>query len=62
MTCSRCSHWNPRKSGGMAKHRLAVCDKGPIWTYLPPQHTCRKFHEADADVVARRAAWLEKRA
>lgn len=62
MTCARCTNWNPRASGEMAKHRMAVCDLRPRWTYLPPHHTCRRFQEAAADVVAKRAAWLEKRA
>lgn len=62
MTCSRCTHWNPRKSGGMARHRMAVCDKGPLWTYLPPHHKCAMFSEAEAKVIAARATWLEKRA
>lgn len=62
MTCSICTHWNPRKSGDMAKQRMAIYDKGPRWTYYPPHHTCKAFKEAPADMVKKRAAWLEKRA
>ena len=58
MTCSKCTHWNPRRSGDMEKHRMAICDKGARWTYYPPHHTCKAFKEAPADVVAKRAAWL----
>lgn len=62
MTCSKCNNWNPRASGGMAAHRMALCNLGTRWTYFPPHHTCKAFREAPADVVEKRAAWLEKAA
>lgn len=44
----------------MARHRMAVCDHGPKWVFLPPQSTCAKYQPAPAAVVQARAAWLAK--
>ena len=59
-TCATCASWSPRDSGAMAKHRMAVCLRGPKWKFLPPQSTCPKHEAAKPDVVEARAAWLAK--
>jgi hypothetical protein len=59
-TCATCASWSPRDSGGMAKHRMAVCLRGPKWRFYPPQSTCPKHEAAPASVVQARAAWLAK--
>lgn len=59
-TCATCKSWNPRESGGMAKHRMAICARGPKWRFFPPQSSCRKHEAAPASVVQARAAWLAK--
>ncbi len=58
MTCQTCKHWLPKESGGMAKHRMALCAKGTRWTFYPPQHTCPRHTEADQEVVTARVQWL----
>lgn len=62
MTCARCVNWNLRKNPIMAKLHLGSCNKGPSWTFMPPHAKCKAFKEAPADVVEKRAAWLEKTA
>lgn len=57
-TCATCASWNPRESGGMAKHRMAICARGPKWRFFPPQSSCPKHEAAPAAVIAKRAAWL----
>lgn len=60
MTCQSCVHWSPKKSGQMAKNGLAICLKGPRWTFYPPQHACAKHQLAAQGVVDARVVWLEK--
>lgn len=60
MTCSTCTHWNPKKTPAMAKHHMAVCNLGPTWVYMPPGGKCNGHKPAAADVVAARVVWLEK--
>jgi hypothetical protein len=59
-TCATCKNWSPKDSGGMAKHRMAVCALGPKWRFYPPQRTCDKHAEAAPAVVQARAVWLAK--
>ena len=61
-TCATCKSWNPRESGGMAKHHMAICDRGPTWLFYPPQSTCDKHTAAPAPIVQRRMQWLAKSA
>lgn len=28
MTCATCHHWNPKASGLMSRHRMALCNLG----------------------------------
>lgn len=58
--CATCANWKPKDSGGMAKHRMAVCLRGPKWKFYPPQSTCAKHAEASPELVRARAAWLAK--
>ena len=44
MTCATCSHWNPKASGPMSRHRMALCNLGTRWTFYPPQHNCKSTH------------------
>lgn len=60
MTCSCCRFWNLKKTPAMAKHHMAVCDKGALWTYMPPGGTCKDHKPAAAEVVESRIKWLEK--
>lgn len=60
MTCSTCHHWNPRESGAMAKHHMAVCNLGPKWQFMPPTGKCNDWKAAPADVVSKRVEWLSK--
>lgn len=62
MTCSTCHHWSPKNSGAMAKHHMAVCNLGPLYTYMPPKGKCNEHKPAPADVVSKRIEWLEKKA
>lgn len=63
MTCSTCTHWNPKGTPSyMARAQFALCNKGPIWSYMPPTGKCNEFKQATADVVAKRVEWLEKAA
>lgn len=60
MTCLTCTHWQPQKSGDMAKYRLALCALGSIYSYLPPSHTCGQFKELeDVEKVEKRRKWVE---
>ena len=59
-TCLSCVNWAPKKSGAMAKQRLALCELGSIWCYLPPTHTCKSHKRADATTVKAREEWLAK--
>jgi hypothetical protein len=59
-TCATCKNWSPKESGGMAKHRMALCSRGPKWKFYPPQASCPKHDPAAADVVQSRMDWLEK--
>lgn len=61
MTCSTCLHWSPKQSGQMAKHRMAICLKGPRYVFLPPQQTCGKHQPVAEDVAAARVLWLNKK-
>lgn len=56
--CATCANWKPKESGGMAKHRMAVCDRAPKWKFFPPQSTCDKHQEAPAAVIEGRRKWL----
>ena len=60
MTCLTCTHWSPRRAGGMARHGYGVCASGPAWQHLPPQHACAKHRTADESVTQARSAWLNK--
>lgn len=60
MTCSTCKHWEPKKSGDMAKHLLCKCALNDPWRYFPPQKTCSSHVPAPAAVVASRQAWIRK--
>lgn len=60
MTCLTCTHWSPRRAGGMARHGYGVCAAGPAWQHLAPQHTCPKHKPAKEAVVAARTVWLAK--
>ena len=57
-TCQTCAHWQPKASGPMAKHGLALCGMGNRWTFFPPQHTCPKHKQAAPEIVQGRATWL----
>ena len=59
-TCLSCTHWSPRRAGGMARHGYGVCAHAPIWMYSPPAHTCPKHKPAKEAVVAARTVWLAK--
>ena len=58
MTCATCHHWNPKASGQMSRHRMALCNLGTRWTFYPPQHTCKKHKQAAPEIVHGRATWL----
>ena len=58
MTCQSCAHWQPKASGPMAKHGLALCGMGNRWTFFPPQHRCGSHKQAAEDVQAARVKWL----
>jgi hypothetical protein len=44
----------------MARYGFAVCQAGPKWQYLTPQHTCPKHTPATPEVTAARRKWLAK--
>lgn len=58
MTCATCHHWNPKASGQMSRHRMALCNLGARWTFYPPQHTCPKHKDAAPEIVQGRVTWL----
>ena len=58
MTCATCANWLPKESGGMSKHRMALCSLGTRWVFYPPQHTCPKHKQAAPEIVQGRATWL----
>lgn len=60
MKCATCQNWLPKESGGMAKHRMALCSLGTRWTFYPPQHTCGQHKQAKPEVVATRITWLAR--
>lgn len=60
MNCTTCTHWNLKRAGRMAQLGFGVCDKGPLWRFHSPVHTCAKHGAAPAPVVAKRVAWLAK--
>ncbi|MEJ7932554.1 hypothetical protein WG922_21470 [Ramlibacter sp. AN1015] len=57
-SCSSCKSWQPKQSGGMAKHRMAICERNPRWKFFPPQSSCPHFQAAPTDVVESRIVWL----
>ena len=59
-TCLSCTHWQPRRSGDMARHGYGVCAAGPAWQHLAPQHTCAKHWPAAESVTQARTQWLNK--
>ena len=59
MTCLTCKHWEPKKAGNMAKHRMAPCGLGKAWTFYGPQHTCAKQADAKKEVTAAREKWVQ---
>lgn len=61
MTCATRTHWQPRQSGEMAKHRFAVCDLREKWRLFPPAHSCERYTQADAQVVQVRDKWLQRK-
>ena len=60
MSCATCANWLPKESGGMSKHRMALCSLGTRWTFYPPQHTCGKHKQATPQVVTARVTWLAR--
>jgi hypothetical protein len=58
--CLTCQHWQPKKSGDMAKFRLCRCALQPAWLFLPPQQTCPRHALVAADVAAKRVEWVRK--
>ena len=60
MSCLTCAHWQPRRSGDMARHGYGVCAAGPAWQHLAPQHTCPKHKPAAESVTQARTQWLNK--
>ena len=60
MTCATCTNWLPKESGGMSKHRMALCSLGTRWTFYPPQHTCGKHKAASQEVIEARVLWINK--
>lgn len=59
-TCATCQHWQPKKSGEMARHLFCRCAKGPAWQFQSPQSTCARHSPVAADVRVDRAAWIDK--
>jgi len=57
--CLMCEHWKPRENPPMAKHRMARCALGPVWTFLPPKQTCERHKPVAEDVAAARVAWAK---
>ena len=57
-TCQACTHWQPKASGPMAKHGMALCALGTRWQFFPPQHQCGNHKPAAKDVQAARVKWL----
>jgi len=56
-TCRTCVHWTLKTS---PLPDMAPCKLGPIWTYLPPQHSCGRHKQAPAATVEKRAARLDR--
>lgn len=42
----------------MARYGFAVCQAGPKWKYLAPQHQCPKYQAATPEVIEARQKWL----
>ena len=59
-TCAACKFWLPKRSGAMARHRMAICELGKPWRFLPPQASCERFTPAPQDVQTARVKWLGK--
>ena len=60
MTCVSCTHWSPQQAKDMARHRMAPCALGPLWTYYGDSHICEKHKQAEEKVVAARVVWVNK--
>ena len=64
MTCSTCTHWNPKGTdAGMARLGFAACIKRPTPGLTMSAHAraCDKFEPADEKTTtARHAKWDEK--
>lgn len=60
-TCIACTHWQPKK--GDARMGFAQCAKKALagHTTSAEARACEKFAPLDADKVAARRAWLEKK-
>lgn len=61
MACITCQHWQPKKSGEMARHGFAICAKGKPWTLHAPSHSaCKKLEPVTDKVLQDRQSWLTK--
>lgn len=60
-TCTSCAHWSLKRAGRMGALGFGCCAKGPVWAFQSPAHGCAKHSPVDADVLASRVAWINKR-
>lgn len=61
MTCLTCQHWQPKKSGEMAKHGYAICDKSEPYKFFAPSHAaCQKLEPVPDKALKDRQGWVAK--
>lgn len=62
--CIDCTHADLRSNPAMSRAGLAVCGIGRVggkFFSLTFGRECRRFASAEADSIAKRRAWLEKK-
>jgi hypothetical protein len=61
MSCLTCANWDAKRTRPeVRKLRLAVCAVGPMWEYLPPHATCKRFTPATPEIQSARLKWKER--
>ena len=60
-TCAACLHWLPKKSGDIAKHGYAICDKSEPYKFLSANRAaCPKLEPVPDKALKDRQDWLAK--
>ena len=59
-SCATCQHWLRSDNRPMNQHGMHPCAHGRIWTYLPPQHSCRQWAKRPTAAQAPTASETKK--